>query len=64
MRKRFSKKLEMLKDAYDTGDDLIAKETLRKVVPTLRKPEEVNKEVAPLEEKKECKKIGIKVAIF
>ena len=57
-------KLEMLKDAYDTGDDLIAKETLRKVVPTFRKPEEVNKEVAPLEEKKECKKIGIKVAIF
>lgn len=57
-------KLEMLKDAYDTGDDLIAKETLRKVVPTFRKPEEVNKEVAPLEEKKECKKTGIKVATF
>lgn len=49
-------KLEMLKDAYDTGDDLIAKETLRKVVPTFRKPEEVNKEVDPLEEQKECKK--------
>lgn len=30
-------KLEMLKDACDTGDELVAKETLRKVVPTLKK---------------------------
>ena len=53
-------KLEMLKDACDTGDELVAKETLRKVVPTLKKTEEVNKEVASLEEKKERKKRGIK----
>ncbi|RGK37421.1 polysaccharide biosynthesis protein [[Ruminococcus] lactaris] len=57
-------KLEMLKEACDTGDDLIAKETLRKVVPTFKKPEEVNKEVASLEEKKERKKTGIKVAML
>lgn len=57
-------KLEMLKDACDTGDDLVAKETLRKVVPTFKKPEEVNKEVAFLEEKKERKKTGIKVAML
>lgn len=53
-------KLEMLKDACDTGDELVAKETLRKVVPTLKKTEEVNKEVASLEEKKERKKNGYK----
>ena len=59
-------KLEMLKEACDTGDDLIAKETLRKVVPTFKKPEEVNREVASLEEKKEKenKKTGIKVAML
>jgi len=56
----------MLKEACDTGDDLIAKETLRKVVPTFKKPEEVNREVASLEEKKEKehKKTGIKVAML
>lgn len=59
-------KLEMLKDACDTGDDQVAKETLRKVVPTFKKPEEVNKKVASLEEKKEQehKKKGMKVAVF
>lgn len=57
-------KLEMLKDACDTGDELVAKETLRKVVPTLKKTEEVNKEVSSLEEKKERKKTGIKVAML
>lgn len=57
-------KLEMLKDACDTGDELVAKETLRKVVPTLKKTDEVNKEVASLEEKKERKKTGIKVAML
>ena len=57
-------KLEMLKDACDTGDELVAKETLRKVVPTLKKTEEENKEVASLEEKKKKKKTGIKVAML
>ena len=40
------KRLEILRDACDTGDDLVAKEALRKVVPTFKKPEEVNKEIA------------------
>lgn len=60
------RKLDMLKDACDTGDDQVAKETLRKVVPTFKAPEEVNKKVASLEEKKEQehKKKGMKVAVF
>ena len=59
-------KLDMLKEACDTGDDQVAKKTLRKVVPTFKKPEEVNKKVASLEEKKEQehKKKGMKVAVF
>lgn len=59
-------KLDMLKEACDTGDDQVAKEALRKVVPTFKKPEEVNKKVASLEEKKEQehKKKGMKVAVF
>lgn len=40
------KKIQTLRDACDTGDDLIAKEALRNVVPTFKRPEEVNKEIA------------------
>lgn len=40
------KKIQILRDACDTGDDLIAKEALRSVVPTFKTPEEVNKEIA------------------
>lgn len=40
------KKIQILRDACDTGDDLIAKEALRKVVPTFKKPEDVNREIA------------------
>lgn len=40
------KKIDVLRDACDTGDDLIAKEALRSVVPTFKKPEDVNKEIA------------------
>lgn len=39
-------KLDILKQACDTGDNLAAKEALRKVVPTFKRPEEVNKEIA------------------
>ena len=39
-------KLQILREACDTGDDLIAKEALRSVVPTFKRPEEVNKEIA------------------
>ena len=40
------KKIKILKAACDTGDDLLAKEALRSVVPTFKTPEEVNKEIA------------------
>lgn len=41
-----SKKLKVLKDACDTGGNLKAKEAFRNVVPTFRKSEEVNREIA------------------
>lgn len=39
-------KILMLKEACDTGDNIIAREALRSVVPTFKKPEEVNREIA------------------
>lgn len=39
-------KLKLLKDACDSGDNLSAKEALRNVVSTFKRPEEVNKEIA------------------
>ena len=39
-------KLQILREACDSGNDLIAKEALRSVVPTFRRPEEVNKDIA------------------
>ena len=39
-------KLKVLKDACDTVDNLSAREALRSVVPTFKRPEEVNKEIA------------------
>lgn len=39
-----SRRLALLQDACDTGDDDMARKALRKAVPTFRKPEEVNKE--------------------
>lgn len=41
-----NKKLEILKAACEQEDDLVAKEALRNVVPTFRRPEDVNKEMA------------------
>ena len=38
-------RLGELKKACETEDDLEAKEVLRKVVPTFKRPEEVNKKV-------------------
>lgn len=59
------RKLEILKEACEQEDDLIAKEALRSVVPTFRRPEDVNKEVTVEEsKKKEYKKTGMKVAAF
>ena len=45
-REEIYKKIKILKAACDTGDDLLAKEALRSVVPTFKTPEEVNKEIA------------------
>lgn len=62
-----SRRLALLQDACDTGDDDVAREALRKAVPTFRKPEEVNRE-ADLKEKAEekdsykLKKSGYKIA--
>ena len=36
------KKIQILRDACNTGNDITAKEALRSVVPTFRRPEEVN----------------------
>lgn len=52
-------RLDMLKEACETGDDARAREVLRKVVPTFRKPEDVNQVVelatCPKESEPECK---------
>lgn len=40
------KKIQTLRDACDRGNDLTAKKALRSVVPTFRRPEEVNKHIA------------------
>lgn len=58
------RKLEILKEACEQEDDLVAKEALRSVVPTFRRPEDVNKEVTVEDKKKEHKKTGMKVAVF
>ncbi len=39
---RIDKRLALLQKACDSGDDNLARETLKKVVPTFKKPEEVN----------------------
>lgn len=59
------KKLEILKEACEQEDDLVAKEALRSVVPTFKRPEDVNKEVTVEERKtKEHKNARMKVAAF
>lgn len=59
------RKLEILKEACEQEDDLVAKEALRSVVPTFKRPEDVNKEVTVEESKnKEHKNARMKVAVF
>lgn len=41
-----NEKLQVLKKAIENGDDNDAREALRSVVPTFRRPEEINKQVA------------------
>lgn len=45
-KEEIGKKLEVLRVACDMGDDQKAKEALRSVVPTFKKPESVNKVIA------------------
>lgn len=45
-KEEINKKLEVLRAACDMGDDQKAKEALRSVVPTFKKPEDVNKDIA------------------
>ena len=63
--------MQILREACDSGDNLIAKQAMRKVVPTFKSPEEVNchvaneKQAEKAEEKVEVhKKPGMKAAIF
>lgn len=58
------KKLEILKKACEQDDDLVAKEALRSVVPTFKRPEDVNKEVTVEESKKKHKNAIMKAAAF
>ena len=45
-KKEIDEKIEALKKVCETGDDQKAKEVLRKVVPTYKTPEEVNRKIA------------------
>lgn len=61
-----STRLDILRDACETGDEVQAREALRKVVPTFRKPEDVN-QAAEFDEhqetiESECKKVTVKGA--
>lgn len=58
------KKLEILKKACEQDDDLVAKEALRSVVPTFKRPEDVNKEVTVEGSKKKHKNAIMKAAAF
>lgn len=59
-------RLAILKEACVADDDLLAKEALRKAVPTFRRPEEVNRTAFVKSEKEdeEKQKKGLKVALF
>ena len=65
-REEMYQKIQVLKDACDTGDNQIAKEALRSVVPTFKTPEEVNKTAFKKQhrENEESSKKGMKVALF
>jgi len=49
-REEISEKLEILKLACDAGDDTLARDALRKVVPTFKDPEIVNEKAENAEE--------------
>ena len=45
-KEEIDEKLEVLRNAIESEDDNVAREALRSVVPTFRRPEEINKQVA------------------
>ena len=45
-QEEIEEKMRILREACDSGDNLIAKQAMRKVVPTFKSPEEVNCHVA------------------
>ena len=67
---KINEKIQVLKQACDTGDDLQAKEALRSVVPTFRRPEEVNQVVDSKESKEseqvvsQPRKRKVRIAMF
>ena len=44
-KEEIDEKLEVLRNAIESEDDNDAREALRSVVPTFRRPEEINKQV-------------------
>ena len=62
-KEEISERMEILRKACDMGDDLMAKEALRKVVPTYKTPEEMNQKVTLMQNKKETKAKEIKIAM-
>lgn len=62
-KEEISERMEILRKACDMGDDLMAKEALRKVVPTYKTPEEMNEKVTLMQNKQETKAKEIKIAM-
>ena len=62
-KEEISERMEILRKACDMGDDLMAKEALRKAVPTYKTPEEMNQKVTLMQNKKETKAKEIKIAM-
>lgn len=57
--KEINEKLEMLQRACETEDDDLVRSVLRKVVPTFKKPEEVNVKAAESEEMKNQRELAM-----
>lgn len=54
-----NEKLEMLQRAYKTEDDDLVRDVLRQVVPTFKKPEEVNVKAAESDEMKNQRELAV-----
>lgn len=57
--KEINEKLEMLQRACETEDDDLVRDVLRQVVPTFKKPEEVNVKAAESEEMKNQRELAV-----